>query len=80
MQFILYNRIDKNKISLNTGILLKSFLILRLLNNPFASSFLMNLDFLVSHATHFDDIVILPFIACKTNGLMLFVFSPHFRH
>ena len=66
MSFILYNGIalnevalnrvalNQNKISLNTGILLKSFLILRLLNNPFASSFLINLDFLVLHTTHFD--------------------------
>ena len=71
--------LNQNKISLNTGILLKSFLILRSLDNPFASSFLINLDFLVLHTTHFDNIIVAPFIAFKTDGLMLFVFSPHYR-
>ena len=71
--------LSQNKISLNTGILLKNFLILRLFNSPLASSFLINLDFLVLHTTHFDNIYVPPFIAFETNGLMLFLFSPHFR-
>ena len=65
--------------SLNTGILLKSVVILRLLNNPFASCFLINLDFLVLHIAHLDNTIVPPFIAFETNGLMLFVFSLNFR-
>ena len=83
MSLILYNEItlNQNKISLNTGILLngvalKSFLIFRLLNNPFVSSFLVDLDFLVLHTIYFYNIVP-PFIGFETNRLMLFVFSPH---
>ena len=31
------------------------------------------------HTAHFDNIIVPPFIDFKTNGLMLFVFSPHLR-
>ena len=44
MLFILYNY-SQNKISPNSGILLKGVLRPRLLNNHFASCFLINFDF-----------------------------------
>ena len=75
---ILYNCIQ-NKTSLNIGILLKSVLISRLPNNPFASRFFIHLAFLELHTVYFDNIIVPPFIAFETNGLMLFVFSPNFR-
>ena len=37
------------------------------------------LDFLVLYTTNFDNIIVPPFIDLKTNGLMLFIFSTHFR-
>ena len=43
----------------NIGNLLNSFLTPNLLNNPFASQFLINLDFLLPHIAHFDDIITL---------------------
>ena len=63
----------QNKTSPNIGILLKGVLIPRLLNNPFASCFLINLDFLVLHTGHFGNIIVLPFLVCEISGLMLFV-------
>ena len=66
MLFFLYKYIQ-NKISRNTGILLKRFLITRLFSNPFASSFLINFDFLSPHTAHFDNIIIPSFIALETN-------------
>ena len=65
--------------SFNIGILLKSVLILRILNNPIPFCFFINLDFLVLHTAHFDNIIVPPFIVFETNGLMFLVFSPHFR-
>ena len=41
----------------NISTLLKVALIPNLLNNPFASCFLTNLDFLPPHTAHFDNIV-----------------------
>ena len=52
----------KNKTSPNNGILLKGVLIPRLLNNPFASCFLINLDFLIPHIAHVDNIIVLPLL------------------
>ena len=51
----------------------------RLLNNPFASCFLINITLLVLDKAHFDNIIVPSFVAFETNGLMLFVFAPHFR-
>ena len=34
-----------------------------LLNNPFFSCFFTNLDFLLTHTTHFDDNIVLPVLA-----------------
>ena len=62
-------------ISLNSGILLK---IVLMFNNLFASCFLINLDFLLPHTTYFDNIIVPPFIAFKTDELVFFVSFPHF--
>ena len=64
---------NQNKISLNTGVLLKSFLIILLL------LFLINFDFLLPHTTHFDKIIIPLFIDLEICKIMFFVFSLHFR-
>ena len=53
------------KISPNKGILLKDALIPRLLNNPFASRFLINIDFLLPHMAHFDNIIVLPILVAE---------------
>ena len=57
----------------NIGNLLKGVLIPNLLNNPFASCLLINLDFLLPHIAHFDNIIILPLLVLETCGL-------HFKH
>ena len=41
----------------NIGNLLNGVLIPSLLNNPFASCFLINFDFLLPHIAHFDNIL-----------------------
>ena len=46
----------------------------KLLINPFASCFLINLDFLVPRIAHFDDSTALPFFVFKTLGFMFYVF------
>ena len=61
----------------NTGNLLKGVLIPNLLNNPIASCFLINLDFLLPHIAHFDYIIILPLLVLETCG---FIFSVGFLH
>ena len=48
------------------GTLLNGVLIPSLLNNPFASCFLINLDFLVPHIAHFDNIIRLPLLVLET--------------
>ena len=60
----------------NIGNLLKGVLIPNLLNNPFASCFLINLDFLLLHIVHFD-IITLPLLVLETCG---FIFSVYFQH
>ena len=47
----------------NNGISFSGVLIPTLLNNPFASCSLMNLDFLLLQLAHFDDQANLPFLA-----------------
>ena len=49
----------QNKISPNIGTLLNGVLIPKLLNSPFASWFLINLDFLLPHIAHFDNTIVL---------------------
>ena len=61
----------------NIGNLLKGVLIPNLLNNPFASYLLLNLDFLLLHIVHFDNIIILPLLVLETCG---FIFSVCFLH
>ena len=64
----------QNERSPNNGILFNGLLLPRLLNNPFASCFLINLDFLLPHIAHFDNIIILPLLVFDTTGLMFPVF------
>ena len=66
--------IIQNKTSPSIGISLKGVLIPRLLNNPFASCFLINFDFLLPHIARFDNIIVLPLITADICGLMFSVF------
>ena len=50
-----------------------------LLNNPLASCFLINLDFLLPHHAHFDNIISLPLLVLETCGFMCFVYFLHFK-
>ena len=56
----------------NIGNLLNGVLIPNLLNSPFASWFLMNLDFLLPHIAHFDNIITLPLLVLETCGFIFF--------
>ena len=56
----------------NIGNLLKGVLIPNLLNNPFASWFLINLDFLLPHIAHFDNIIDLPLLVLEISGDLCF--------
>ena len=59
----------------NIGNLLKGILIPNLLNNPFASCFLIDLYFLLPHIAHFDNIIILLLLTVKRVDLyFLYVF------
>ena len=69
----------RNRISPNIGILPNGVLIPSLLNNPFASYFLINLDFLLLHIAHFDNIISLPLLVLETYGLMFFVYFSNFK-
>ena len=46
----------------------------RSLNNPFASCFLINFDFLELNTPHFDNIVVIPLLVAETFGSILSVF------
>ena len=63
----------QNKISPNNGTLLNGVLIPNLLNNPFFSCFLINLDFLIPHIADFDNIITLPLLLAETFGSMFSV-------
>ena len=52
----------------------------RLLNNPFASCFLINFDSLEPHIAHFDNVIVLPLLVAETFGSILSVFFLHFKH
>ena len=69
----------QNKISPNIGTLLNGALIPKLLNRPFASWFLKNLDFLLPHIAHFDNIIALPLLVLKIFGSMFSVSFLHFK-
>ena len=45
----------------------------KLLNSPFAFRVLINLDFLLSHIAHFDNIIALPLLVFETLGFMFSV-------
>ena len=57
----------------NIGNSLNGVLIPSLLNNPFASCFLINIDFLLPHIAHFDNIIILPLLVLDTSGSIFFL-------
>ena len=61
------------------GTLLNGVLIPNLLNNPYASWCLINLDILLPHTTHFNNIITLPLLVLKTSGSMFSVFFLHFK-
>ena len=61
MHFIL-----QKKISPNNGTLLNGVFKPKLVNNPFASYFFTNADFLIPHTPHFDDKVVLPILVFET--------------
>ena len=63
----------------NIGNLLNGALISNLLNNPFASYFLINLDFLPSHIAYFDNIIILLLLVLDTCGFIFFVRFLHLK-
>ena len=64
----------------NIGNLLKGVLIPNLLNNPFASCLLINLDFLILHIARFDNIIILPLLVLEICGYIFFyVCFLHFK-
>ena len=63
----------------NIDNLLNGVFIPNLLNNPFASCLLINLDFLLPHIAHFDIIISLPLLVLETCGFMFFVYFLHFK-
>ena len=65
--------------SSNNGILVNGVLRPKLLNIHFASCSFINLDFLLRHAIHFDDRIVLPFSRFSTFGSTFSVFSVHFK-
>ena len=58
----------------NVGTLLNGVLVPKLVNGPFASWFLINLNFLLPYIAHFDNIIALPLLVAETFGFMLSVF------
>ena len=60
ISFIFYT--TQNKISPNIGTLFNGALRSKLLNSPFASWSLINLDFFLSYIAHFDNIIALPLL------------------
>ena len=63
----------------NTGILFNGILRPKLLNNPFASCYLINFDFLLPHIAHVDKIIALPLVVFETFGFILLVFLLHLK-
>ena len=60
--------------SSNNEILFNGVLRPKLLNNPFASFSFINLDFLLSHAAHFDNNIVLPFFVFITFEFTFYLF------
>ena len=67
----------QSKISPDNGTLLNGILRAKLLYSPFAFQFLINLDFLLSHYGHFDNIIVLLLLVFETLGFMFFVYFLH---
>ena len=63
----------------NVGNLLNGVLIPNLLNDPFAPCLLINLDFLLPHIAHFDNISTLQLLVLETYGFTFFVCFLHFK-
>ena len=63
----------------NNGILLSGVLILKLVNNLFASCYFINRDFLLPHTEYFDDSINLPFLVFSIFASIFFVFLLHFK-
>ena len=63
----------------NNGILPNGVLIINLLNNPFASCSLINLDLLLLHIAHFDNIIVLPLLILESCEFMFFGYFLHFK-
>ena len=63
-----------NKKGPNKGILLETVFIPKLRNNPLASWYLINLNFLVSQIANLDKIVSFSLFVFATLGLLLSVF------
>ena len=63
----------------NIGNLLNGVLIPNLLNNPFASYLLINLNFLLPHIAHFDNITNLPLLVLDICRSIFFVCFLHFK-
>ena len=63
----------------NIGNLLNGVLIPNLLNNPFASWFSINLDFLLPYIAHFDNIITLLLLVLEICGFIFFVYFLHFK-
>ena len=61
------------------ALLLQGVVIPKLLNNPLGSCSLKNLDFLLTHTSHFDISIILPFFVLTTFGFLLSVLFLHFK-
>ena len=59
----------------NNGILFNGVLRPKLLNNPFASCFFINRDFLLPHTPHFDEKNCLPFLVFN----IFYLKFPHFQ-
>ena len=59
--------------------LLNGVLTPKLLNNLFASWFLINFDFLLLHVAQLGNIVVLALLVFKTLGFLFSVFFPHFK-
>ena len=67
----------QSKILPDKGTLLNGILRAKLLNSPFAFQFLINLDFLLPHYGHFDNIIVLLLLVFETLGFMFFVYFLH---
>ena len=63
----------------NKGSLLNGVLIPKVLNRPFASWSLINLDFLLPYIAHFDNTTALSLIVFETLGFMFSVSYLHFK-